>query len=323
MSVILHDKFSDPETFWMTVSTLRAMAIDPECNHRLTEYAWYSIWTTIFMDLAAGMHARAPSQVHIFSPAPQFCLWAPRTTRPVRLQPAIELDELSASQSPPPSAVPTGNPASANALFPSPPALPSEGESITANFAENCDKPSATSTRSTEVPQPRDCRLPDISMLGITSTFLEGGVHNSLHERRITKFTVPIILEVKPEPGTEFGLDLKRAQAEVVEQAKFLFAAYEQNVVIGIAAVGLAFRYAILRRNAGFASTASELRDPDYNDAPDNLETSQDWCPMSTFGKGHFLRTLRTIVRTAFEEVLALPYERQVPFANLVNILRR
>ncbi|KAF7430231.1 hypothetical protein PC9H_005933 [Pleurotus ostreatus] len=246
MSVILRDRFkADPEAFWMTVSSLHAMAKDPECNHRLSEYAWYSIWTAILVDLAA--------------------------------------DETAL-------------------------------ESISANGDEHHDNPSSTSTRSTDEAEPREFRLPDISLLGMISTFRRGRARIALHERNITKFRIPIILEIKPEVGPEvgleFGLDLRRAQSEVADQAKYLFAAYEQNVVIGIAAVGLAFRYAIFRCKRGSPSTASELRDPDYID---NLDNSEEWSPRETFGKRHFSSIFKAIVQIAFEEVLDLPFVENLP----------
>lgn len=291
MSAILRDKsLADPEIVWLTISSLYAMAINPAYNHRSSEYAWYSIWTTIFTDLAAGMRARAPSDLHIFAPAPQFCLWAQSTPSP---QSAVEHVELSASQP-----------------FPSPPTEPLSAESISAGRAQNRDKPSliSTNTQSTEAAAPRNFRLPDISMLLIASNFLQGREYDSLHQRDITKFVIPIILEIKPAAGINFiGID--EAQANVIDQAKYLFAAYEQNVVVGVAAVGIAFRYAVFRRKEGSASTASELLDPDYTEAPDNLKTSRAWCPMATFGKGNFVRTLKAIVRIAFKDVLDLPYD--------------
>lgn len=289
----------------MTVSSLHAMAKDPECNHRLSEYAWYSIWTAILVDLAAGMHARAP-HLHIFFPAPQFCLWARRTPRPVVPQPALEHNEASASQSPPPPAVQIDEMVPANPPF-SPSPDETALESISANGDERRDNPS--STRSTDEAEPREFRLPDISLLGMISTFRRGRARVALHERNITKFRIPIILEIKPEVGPEvgleFGADRAEAQSEVADQAKYLFAAYEQNVVIGIAAVGLTFRYAIFRRKRGSPSTASELRDPDYID---NLDNSEEWSPRETFGKRRFSSIFKTIVQIAFEEVLDLPF---------------
>ena len=104
--------------------------------------------------------------------------------------------------------------------------------------------------------------------------------------------------------------DIAQAQLDIIDQAKYLFAAYEQNVVVGVAAVGMTFRYAIFRRKEGPASTASELLDPDYTEAPDNLNTVRDWCPMMSFGRGCYLKAIKDIVQIAFEEVLNLPFDK-------------
>ncbi|KAF7430210.1 hypothetical protein PC9H_005912 [Pleurotus ostreatus] len=287
MSVLLRDRLlaTDPETFWATASNLLNMAKDPQYNHRLTEYAWYSLWTTIFTDLAAGMRARARSQQFIFAPAPQFCLWAP-------IPHSATMQRAIMPENPPTDVV--------ISLTDQDIVTPSD-ESISTGRASNSQSTSTDSSNPTQAP--RSFRLPDVSMLGISARSPDVKERLSIHHSDITGFVIPFILEVKPEGVLS---DMSEAQNELTVQAMYLFAAYKQDTVIGIVAAGSSFRHAIFRREdfQGSISTASELVDTSYSPSNDKTE----WKPLEAFGKGSFHTTLMSIVRTAFEEVLGLPY---------------